>query len=130
MVVVVVDMVVLHLVLDGECVKTSSRRLSGTCQLLFQTFPQKLFPLLGKGSDAELLKPVLDVFQKLVNNFFHVLHLFLSNPFPLSSVQSYLPIFIHSEALFLVNMGIRSSFVLERLRGPFKAQRKAYEGKR
>lgn len=45
-----------------------------------------------------LLKPVLDVFRKLVNNFFHVLHLFLSNP-PLSSVQlTYLPIFIHSEA--------------------------------
>ena len=84
-----------------------------------------------KGLMPELLKPVLDVFREPVNYFFHVFHLFLSNPFPvLCSLHTYPPIPIHFKALFLSNMGPRSSFVFERLRDPFKAQRKAYEGKR
>lgn len=92
----------------------------------------KNFPLYSvKGLMPELLKPALDVFRESVNNFFHVLHLFLSNPFPvLCSLHTYPPIPIHFKALFLFNIGPRSSFVLERMRGPFKAQRKAYEGKR
>ena len=65
-----------------------------------------------------LLKQVLGVFRKLVNYFFMFIIFFLSNPFH-----------IHFKALFLSNMGHRSSFVFERLRDPFTAQKKAYEGK-
>lgn len=92
-------------------VEVSPTRLPETCQQLFQTFFQNFSLYSVKGLMPGLLKPVLDVFRKPVNNFF-TFSIFSSSLFihllPCPSISS---ISVRFKALFLSNIGHRSSFV-------------------
>jgi hypothetical protein len=107
-------------------VEVSPTRLPETCQQLFSNFPKNFFRYSFKGLIPRLLKPVLDFFQKPVNNFF-TFSIFSSSLFinllPCPSISS---ISVRFKALFLSNMGHRSSFVVKRLIDPFTAQKQAY----